>query len=233
MAITIISSILLTAADGLNITIPFTGAVQDDVVVTFGGFAGGTSTAPGVISPTGYTSILVNDAADVDFKVEWKRLGSVVEPSILLAGSGAAADAGGYGAYILRGVTKAENPFIGVIQTSIASGVPQSPSIITAIDGSIVLAMAGNDVFDSSPGNVNEFAANMGSSTNDTDDFSVAGAASIFASGGSKAPGAWSTWTAGGYVSATVALAPALQTTFNNYLFPKGGDGMSVTEKIR
>lgn len=213
MAITIVSSIATAAVSGANISIPLTGAAENDIVVTFGGFAGGTATAPGVISPSGYASVWVVDSAAVDTKVEWKRLGSTPDASVLLAGSGDAADSGGYGMYLLRGVTTAANPFNVTTLTSIAVGVPQSPSIITAANNAMVLAVATNDVFDSSPGTVTNFAANIFASANDTDDQTVAGAASIIATAGSISPTAWTTWGSGNYNAATLVLTPATTPT--------------------
>lgn len=211
MAISIVTSVVGTSAGGTTgVTLVLAGAQTNDVVVTWGGFAGGTATAPGVVSPSGYTSIYSRDAADTDFKVEWKRMGATPDPSVLLAASGDAADAIGYGAYVLRGVDTSANPFDinPVIQTSIATGVPDSPSVLTATNGAIVLALAVNDVNDNSPGVVANFAANIGGSTNDTDDLSVAGAASILSTAGSLNPDAWSTWTAGAYVALTTVLKP-------------------------
>lgn len=206
MAITIVSSVISAAASGANITLPITGGAGNDVVVVFGGFAGGTATAPGVISPSGYTSVYVLDDANNDFKIQWKRLGSTPDPSVLLAGSGDAADAGAYGLYVLRGVDTSANPFDATIKTSVAAGVPQSPSIITATNNAMVLALAGNDVNDASLGTVTNFDANIGAGVNDTDDFSAGGAASIIGTAGTISPTAWSTWTSGNYVSATLAL---------------------------
>lgn len=218
MAITIVSSIATAAASGANITIPLDGAQTNDIVVTWGGFAGGTATAPGVISPAGYTSVLVVDSAGVDTKVEWKRLNGTPDPSVLLAGSGDAADAGAYGMFLLRGVTTAADPFDIAVRSSIASGVPQAPSVITVTAGAMVLALAANDVFDSSPGTVTNFSANITATANDNDDQTVGGAASIISAAGTISPTAWSTWAAGVYNGITLAFRPAaiptVQTSF-------------------
>ena len=209
MAITIVSSVINSAASGANITLNLNSLQENDVVVTFGGFAGGTATAPGVISPSGYTSILVIDSAAHDFKIEWKRMGATVDPSVLLAGSGDAADAGAYGSYALRGVVTSGDPQdIGVQAITASADVPKSPSITTVTNGTIVLALAGNDQFDTSPGVVPNFNANMGASSNDTDDFSTAGAVSILATAGLINPSVWSTWASGNNTSATIAIKP-------------------------
>lgn len=207
MAITIVTSLVASAGGGANITLPLDNAQTDDFVLTFGGFAGGSATAPGVISPSGFTSILVNDDANLDFKVEYKKMGATVDPSVLLAGSGVSTDSGGYGTFILRGVDTS-SPFDATILSSIASGVPFPPSIVTNTSGAMVVAVGGNDVFDSSPGIVPGFIANIGASSNDTDDFGTAGAASVRTATGSFSPTSWTTWTAGNYVAATVALKP-------------------------
>ena len=210
MAITIVNSILTTAAGGTgSVALAFTGTAQDDIVVTWGGFAGGSATAPGVVSPTGYSSLLVVDSAATDFKIEWKRLGATPDTSVLLSKSGDVADAVGYGAYVLRGVVSSGDPFNATIKTSIATGVPNVPSIVTVTNEAMVLALGVNDVFDSSPGVLTRFNANMGGSTNDTDDFSVAGAASVIATAGSIYPSVWTTWSSGAYNTAAIALTPA------------------------
>lgn len=208
MAITIVASVVATSADGADVTLVFDGSQENDVAVVMGGFAGGTATAPGVISPSGYSSIWTVDSGQLDTKLEWKRLDSNPDASVLCAGSGNAADSTGYVGYVLRGVSTDASPFDATTVTSIASGTPQSPSIITVTDGAIVLALAANDVFDSTPGVVNNFDANMSGSSNDNDDITVAGAASILSTAGTIAPDAWSTWAGGTYNTATVALAP-------------------------
>lgn len=209
MAITIVTSVVGTSAGGsTGVTLALGSTAENDVVVTFGGFAGGTATAPGVTSPSGYSSVWVTDSAALDSKLEWKRLGATPDPSVLLAASGDAADAIGYVAYVLRGVDTSSNPFDATIKTSVATGVPQSPSIITTTDGAIVLALGANDIFDSSPGVVSNFAANVGGSTNDTDDQSVGGAASVLSTAGSISPTAWTAWGSGVYNTATIALKP-------------------------
>lgn len=220
MAITIVSSVISAAASGVDITLPIDGGAQNDIVVTFGGFAGGTATAPGVISPSGYTSVFVVDDADNDFKIEWKRLGATPDPSVLLAGSGSAADAGAYGLYVLRGVDTSANPFDTPTITSIAIGVPQSPSIITATNNAMVLAVAGNSINDPTIGTVTNFDANMGASQNDTDDFTVGGAASVISTAGTISPTAWTTWNSAVYVSATLAFSAELAQpdTFQSYV---------------
>src|SRR3990167_1332612 len=212
MAITIVASVFGSRAGGTTgVTLVYAGGATDDIAITFGGFAGGTATAPGVTSPSGYTSIYSRDAADSDFKVEWKRLGATPDPSVLLAASGDAADAVGYGAYVLRGVDTSANPFdmSPLVTTSItATGVPKAPSVITATNGAIVIAMGGNDVLDATPGVIPNFSANIGGSTNDTDDFSFAGAVSILGTAGTLNPTIWSTWASGAYVTVTTALKP-------------------------
>ena len=77
----------------------------------------------------------------------------------------------------------------------------------------MVLAVGGNDINDASPGVIIPFAANMGASSNDSDDFSAAGAASIIATAGSIYPSVWTTWGSGAYVTATLALTPATTPT--------------------
>ena len=208
MAITIVASVLGTAAGGNNVTLALNSTAIDDIVVTWGGFAGGTATAPGVISPTGYASVWVNDSAALDTKLEWKRL-TAADPSVLLANSGDVADAVGYVAYVLRGVVPTGSPFQGGTQTSIATGVPNVPSIVTVTANAMVLALGANDILDATPGVLDRFSANIGGSTNDTDDLSVGGAASIIAVAGSTYASVWTTWGSGVYNTVAVALTPA------------------------
>ena len=214
MAITVVTSIVGTAVGGNNVTLALGSTAIDDIVVTFGGFAGGTATAPGVISPTGYASVWVNDSAALDTKLEWKRL-TAADPSVLLSNSGDAADAVGYVAYVLRGVVPTGSPFQGGTQTSIATGVPNVPSIVTVTAGAIVLALGANDINDTSPGVLTRFNANVGGSSNDTDDQTVGGAASIIAVAGSTYASVWTTWASGVYNTVAVALTPASVATGN------------------
>lgn len=214
MAITVVTSIVGTAVGGNNVTLALGSTAIDDIVVTFGGFAGGTATAPGVISPTGYASVWVNDSAALDTKLEWKRL-TAADPSVLLSNSGDAADAVGYVAYVLRGVVPTGSPFQGGTQTSIATGVPNVPSIVTVTAGAIVLALGANDINDASPGVLTRFNANVGGSSNDTDDQTVGGAASIIAVAGSTYASVWTTWASGVYNTVAVALTPASVATGN------------------
>jgi hypothetical protein len=113
----------------------------------------------------------------------------------------------------LRGVTTAADPFDVVFKSSVATGVPQSPSIVSVTNGAIILALGANDIFDATIGTVTNFAANMGGATNDTDDIAIGGAASVLTTAGSIAPTAWSTWTSGAYITATLALKPAVAPT--------------------
>ena len=214
MAITVVTSIVGTAVGGNNVTLALGSTAIDDIVVTFGGFAGGTATAPGVISPTGYASVWVNDSAALDTKLEWKRL-TAADPSVLLSNSGDAADAVGYVAYVLRGVVPTGSPFQGGTRTSIATGVPNVPSIVTVTAGAIVLALGANDINDTSPGVLTRFNANVGGSSNDTDDQTVGGAASIIAVAGSTYASVWTTWASGVYNTVAVALTPASVATGN------------------
>lgn len=210
MAITIVTSVFTTAAGAAgSVRLIYTGTQENDIAVTWGGFAGGTATAPGVVSPSGYASVWVVDSASNDFKIEWKRLGATPDTSVLLRMSGDANDAVGYGAFVLRGVVTDPDPFDVPIRTSIAVGVPNVPSIVTVTDEAMVLALGANDINDTSPGVLTRFANNFGGSTNDTDDFTIAGAASIIATAGSIYPSVWTTWASGNYVTAAVALRPA------------------------
>lgn len=225
MAITIVASIAGAAASGANITLALADTATDDIIVTWGGFAGGTATVPGVLGPTGFTSVWTVDSAAVDTKIEWLRAGATPPTSVLLAGSGDAADSGAYGAYVLRGVTPTGDPLNVPIRTSIASGAIQSPSIITLTADAAVLALGINDVFDSSPGTVTNFASNVFASANDTDDATAAGAASIIAVAGTVSPAAWTTWGDGAYNTATLALTPASVVAAGSQLLTSLGAG--------
>jgi len=213
MAITIVASVFATSNNGGKVTLVWADGQEGDVAVTWGGFSGGTACIAGVISPDGYTSIWSNDSAALDTNLAWKRFGATPDPSVLLMGPGDASDATGYAGYLLRGVTNAVDPLDVPITTSIATGVPNAPSIITVTDGAMVMAFGVNDINDTSPGTLTKFSANMGGSSNDTDDQTVAAAASIIQTAGSIYPSVWTTWASGVYNTATVALRPAVAPT--------------------
>ena len=235
MAISIVASVFSAVASGANVTLVYAGAQENDIAFTFGGNSGGTATAPGVISPAGYTSIYSVDSASVDFKVEWKRLGATPDPSVLLAGSGDGADAVAYGAYVLRGVDRGVNPFdiSPIIQTSIATGNPSAPSVLTVTNGAIILAMAAGDNNDSTPGDVVNFAANIGGSTNDTDDCTVAGAASILATAGGLKPTIWNGWATNNYAAVTTALKPYIEPAAPVTQFEFAGQYAPLPKRFR
>lgn len=208
MAITIVTSIAGSAVDGGDVTLAYDSLQADDVIVTFGGFAGGTETAPGVLGPAGFTSVWTVNSAAIDVKGEWLRVGADAPASVLLSGSGTATDATAYVSYALRGVTNSGDPLDVGIQTVEANGTPQAPSIVTVTDGAMVLALASNSVLDTSTGVVSNFSADISASSNDTDDISSAGAASLLSTAGSISPNAWSSWGIGDYGAMTLAVKP-------------------------
>jgi hypothetical protein len=209
MAITIVASVAGFAINGGDVTLALAGAAANDIVVTFGGHSNRAGQVPGVVSPSGYTSIFGNLAANPNYKMEWKRMGEVPDVSVLLNGTANAADAATYGAYVLRGVTTDENPFNVPARSSVANGVPQSPSIITVSASVMVLATASAANTDTSKGTVTNFSANISANGNDTGtDHGTGGAASVRGAAGSLSPTAWSTWSAAAYVGVTVALTP-------------------------
>jgi len=210
MANSIVAAVANSTNNGGDVTLDLgSDLAENDIIVLGGGFAGGTATAPGALGPAGFSSVFVLDSADTDFKVEWLRAGSTPPTSILTAGSGNNQDATAYAVFAIRGADTSSNPFDTAAQTSIAVGVPNASSIITETDGAAVLVFAGNDVFDPTPGVVTNFAHDISASNNETDDFSIGAAASIFASAGTKNAGAWSSWGSGNYVAATLAVKPS------------------------
>lgn len=211
MAITIVASVATGAIDGLPVTLQIAGTQENDVIVSFGGFSGGAATKPGILGPTGFSSVWTTNTAALDIKAEWMRADANPPTSLLGAGSGVATDGTAYVAYVLRGVSTDANPFdVGPpVQTSIATGVPQSPSVITLTDGAMVLALASGGATDTSVGVVSNFANGVSASGNDSDDITTSGVASVIATAGSISPNAWSTWASTVYDSTTLVFKPA------------------------
>jgi len=208
MAASVVVATANSTSNGNNVTLSLgSDLAENDVVILVGGFAGGTSTAPGALGPTGFASIITAvDSAEADWTAQWLRAGATPPTSILAAGSGNGTDAVSYGTIVARGIKTDGNPWQDV-KTSIAGvGVGQSPSIITTTDGALVVAGVSVDVHDNSRGVVTNFSHSQSASNNDTDDLGTGIAASIISTAGSIAPNAWSAWNSGTYFGITVAL---------------------------
>lgn len=210
MAASIVTQTAGSTNNGGNVTIALGTLAEDDVIVVVGGFAGGTATVPGVLGPSGFASLMSTvDDASMDFAGQWLRAGATPPTSVLCAGSGDNTDPTAYTVYAVRGVVNTGNPWETVQTSVLSTGVVQAPSVITSTNNAVVLAFGGSDDFTPSPGTVSNFDFNVSAASNETDDFSMAGAASIIATAGTVSPNNWEWETSGSYTAVTVALTPA------------------------
>lgn len=206
--ITLIDTDVAGAINGGDVTLNFT-AIEDDVVIVFGGHKFRVSTN---IGPTVGGWTLIDSYADSSggsyAGVWYKRMTATPDASVTNYGSGSAADAATYGCYVLRGV------HADVIDVAATQGLgtgsnPDGPSITTVTNNAWVLSLISNHL-----GSTTASAAPSGYSNLisvgavDSNPSAVAGATIEKATAGAEDPGAF-TMTANDWVIWSVAIKPA------------------------
>ena len=197
-----------SVTNGNNVTLTFpVGVQQGDVVIVYGGhpFRSGAPLGP---LTAGYTVIASHTAAAPSFGAWYKVMGASPDANVVGRGTGNTADATAYGAYILRGVDPSIFDQTAVTVGPTTSTNPNPGSIITQTSGAWVLALAGSQVIDASPGTPTNYTNLNTKSGNDSNDITIAGVTREIASPASEDPPAYPTWSSGAWYAITIALKP-------------------------
>ena len=222
MAITVVGTPQVgNASNGGDVTLTFdVTPSQNDVVIVYGGapyFQSPNPTAPG----TGYTQIaLYSHATNLFFGAWYKRMGASPDSSVVCRGNGQTDSATAYGCYVLRGVDT--TTFADAAATTAGLTVstnPNAPSITTVTNGAWVIAVAGGNVYDTTPGTVSGYSNQYVSASNDTADITVAGATLEKSTAGAEDPAAWSSWAGCKWYAITIAVRPAVTTVTTGAAF--------------
>ena len=200
------------ANNGNDVTLTLdtiTPPLVNDIIVIFGGHASGsTDLSPPAGNTSGnYVQIGIHTGTAPIFGMWFQRMGATPDTSVVCDGGGTNTDGVQYGCYVLSGVdtTTAQD------QTATTSGPttstnPDAPSITTQTTNAWVIACAGSEVRDTSPGTIDGYFNQLDDTRNETNDQTVA--AGTFPNVGADAenPAAWDTWLSGAWYAITAAF---------------------------
>ena len=136
-----------------------------------------------------------------------------VGTAITCDGSGGAADATVGTSLVFRGVNQTTQIDLTTTTATGSSTNPDPASITPVTDSAVVVVSCSSGVSDASPGTVTNYATAapglQSANGNDTGtDQSLATTFRVLANAAAENAGAWSSWTTGQWVCATVALRP-------------------------
>jgi len=204
--------------NGNDVTLTYdtiTPPLEGDIIVVSGGHAA-TDTAA-LAAPIGNNSGNFQALGDHSgtapiFGAWWQRMGATPDTSVLCDGGGNNSDGVQYTTYVLRDVDLITA--LDVAPTTAGpttSTNPDPPSITPPTDDAWVIAMAGSEVRDTSPGTISGYTNHLDDTRNETADQTVAAATfDITTNGGSaENPAAWSAWGSGAWYAITAAFRPA------------------------
>lgn len=205
--IQLIDSDISAAADGANVTLNFTAA-EDDVVIVFGGHR---FRAGGSIGPTvgGWTAIatIVNSSLRHHGGVWYKRMTATPDTSVTCHGSSSSADAAGYGCYVLRGVHA--DVVDQTTTTAIATGANPDPASITTVTANAwVLTLVLDHLSANVPSGAPSGYSNLiGAAAVDTNSWAVGASTFEKTTAGVENAGAF-TWSSNQWYCFSVAIKP-------------------------
>lgn len=223
MAITIVGTPQVgNTNNGGDVTLTFdVTPSENDVVIVYGGagyFSSPNPTAPG----TGYTQIaLYSHATNLFFGAWYKRMGASPDSSVVCHGNGAGNAGTAYGCYVLRGVDTTTFADAAATTAGVTTGTnPDAPSITTVTSGAWVIAVAGSQVYDTTPGTVSGYSNQYNTAGDDTAaDITVAGATLEKTTAGAENPAAWSSWASGNWYAISIAVRPTVTSTTTGAAF--------------
>jgi hypothetical protein len=200
--------------NGVTMVIPPSSVQTGDVVILFGGKPGRASTSIGALGGLNYTQIFSTgaNAKGPNFGAWFKIMGATPDSSIVALGSANASDGTAYGAYIFRGVSSVM--FDVAHQSVIGNSTnPDPPSVITATNNAVVVAVAGSQVNDAAVYSILGYSDFRTATANDSLDITVLGNWASIAAAGSTDPGVFNAVATASWVSGTIVLKPATTPT--------------------
>lgn len=222
MSISCVNMLTGSATNGGDVTITFSGGIEEnDVVLVVGGHGVTTTTITG---PTGYTAIATHDTTAPIGGAWYKVMGATPDSSVTCSGGGNVNDGVAYVAYVFRGVDP-DNVLDVAATTATASGAaPDAPSITPSTVGSWIVAAGMNDANDTGVTEPTGYYFPTRANGNDVADYTVAGAINPYWTSGAEDPGGWSLWATGECFSVTIALRPLSAVAFRGSLL-RGNTG--------
>lgn len=213
MAISVVgaASVVFGATNGGDVTLNFPGTPQQgDVVYVWGGHFTRAGSPLGPNAGTGYTNLITDTSTNMSFSLDRKVLGAVPDTSVLCKGTGNAADACVYGAFVLRGVDNTTPEDATPTTAKATTTNPDAPSITTVTDNAWVLALAASIVNDSSiTPPASPYTLTSTNNQNDTNAATIACAVKTVAAHGAENPPSWTGWSSGAWFAVSVAVRPA------------------------
>jgi hypothetical protein len=203
MAITEVANYSFFAADGANINLSFFGqAAENDIVLVMGGHARTGSNAG--VSTSGYTE-LFDTTSTVRFSASWKRMGATPDTSVDCIGSGNSNDAVVYGYIIFRGVSQV-TAIDATSTTTSGTGQPNSPSITTVTNGSVVVSAFLQNARAFTYTEPSGYTLTYTNEWDDTNDAAISAAWKTITTAGAENPAPWSLGATGSFQAASIAL---------------------------
>lgn len=204
-----------SAINGGDVTLTFNVTpVENDIVILYGGSGQDRGALPS--EPSGYTRIALYEPGSgvgFYFGVWYKKMTASPDTTAVGKGSGSSVDGTAYGCYVLHGVDTSTPQDTAATTNQTAGTNPDCPSITTVTNNALVLAIAGSDAFDATPGTVSGYSNQYTTVGDDGQDITIAGATFEKVTAGAENPPAWGTWASGTYLAVTIALRPAAAET--------------------
>lgn len=197
-----------SSVNGAAVTVTLPTLVEGDVVYCWGGFTN-TGVAPGISSPSDFTTLVDQVSGSYRYYLGRKVMGATPDTSLTGINTGNADDGASYNVICLRGVdTTTPEDATPVVATG-SGADPDLSSITAATAGAWVLALVGMTSTDVSGITApTGYTVIVGVAGNDLRDAVTHGAYRGPLSAGAENPGAFSGWATnvGDWVGVTVAV---------------------------
>lgn len=213
MAISFVNSSNANAGAGVSLTINTPASIaQNDVLYAYI-IRGATGTQ--ATSSSGWTRLVDLDGTTYNLAVLRKVIGASPDTSLVMTDTGAAKA----GAIIaLRGVdTGTPEDATTTTASNAGSTNPDCPSITTVTNNAWVLALAGSGVNDAAVTNPTGYSNQSGVARAFA---TIWGSTKEVATAGAENPSAYTNWATGEWITASVAVRPAMLTARSfGYIF--------------
>ena len=190
-----------------------TPPLENDIIVVFGGHSVGSTALLAPIGNTSgnYVQIGIHTGTAPIFGMWYQRMGSTPDLSVACDGGGTNTDGVQYGCYVLSGVdvTTAEDASATTSGPTTSTN-PNPASITTVTANAWVIACAGSEVRDTSPGTISGYSNHLDDTRNETADQTVAAATFVNVGADAENPAAWDSWLSGAWYTITAAFRPVV-----------------------
>lgn len=226
MAISLVGTAAGSATDGSDITITLPSMLQDDLVCVWGAI--NTASADAGVTTSGYTENYDATVTTNSVSFSYKKMGVSPDTSVTCKGSGSSFDGAAYVVMIFRGVDTTTPIDATTVAFTNTTANPNSGSITTVTNGAAVISFASSVASDSAVTKPSGYSSQITKNSSSFGPITVAGSHTIVATAGAENPPEWTDWDAGRWIAATVALRPAVASTFGDAVFSFTGSGTAT-----